>query len=831
MTTSTTSTTPAGPAAHTAPGVARRGRPTSHRHDGVLEIPAAPGERDQMPAAEILQLFPALPNWPPAGQSGGRARITAGGRAILEWLATHEGDGWQERWVSSGADRGMEWVGDLVRADGRGEKTARASLVSGLTSLILCRIIRPSYDFLNAYKAARLFSHARQVFCPRLFARLTTRARETDARGARHRAVLVTITKMVIHTGRDVDQLTAADVLTYRAWAMARQDATRHGSYTTHSLRQAWALLGEFTDLGHRSLTDAVRTGQHTTAELVDRHQLRCRPVRDMLVRYLDERRPGMDYSSFTSLATMIAGRFWADLELHHPGIDNLHLPHEVAEAWKQRIRTITNEDGTTRPRQNFHSVMLNIRAFYRDLQEWSLEDPGWAAWNVPSPIRRSDLAGVGKTRRRVTAQMHQRTRERLPHLPALVETVERHKAEQASFHTKANSVDTGQTFEHKGHTYRRIVPANYTTAYYRDSVAPLKALDIATGDVIDVGRAEHEAFWAWAVIEVLRHTGVRIEELLELTHLGIVSYQLPDTNEVVPMLQIVPSKTNEERLLLVSPELASVLATILSRLRTANNGTIPLTPRYDLAERVTGPALPHLFQHRPNFHWEVFSPRTIQKLLTQTLELTGLTDATGAPLHCTPHDFRRMFATDAVTGGLPIHITARLLGHTSLNTTQAYTAVFDEELVRNYRSFLDNRRNLRPEAEYREPTDQEWREFNNHFQLRKLELGECARPYNTPCKHEHACIRCPSLHLDHRAKPRLTEIIHNLRHRIQEAKLNNWPGEIKGLETSLHAATTKLTTLNRLQKQQTQPINLGIPTITNNQQPPHHHTQPPTTH
>jgi site-specific recombinase XerD len=44
------------------------------------------------------------------------------------------------------------------------------------------------------------------------------------------------------------------------------------------------------------------------------------------------------------------------------------------------------------------------------------------------------------------------------------------------------------------------------------------------------------------------------------------------------------------------------------------------------------------------------------------------------------------MFATEAVAGGLPIHIAAKILGHNDINTTQGYTAVFDEGLVRTYR-------------------------------------------------------------------------------------------------------------------------------------------------
>jgi hypothetical protein len=35
------------------------------------------------------------------------------------------------------------------------------------------------------------------------------------------------------------------------------------------------------------------------------------------------------------------------------------------------------------------------------------------------------------------------------------------------------------------------------------------------------------------------------------------VQYRLPTTGELVPLLQIMPSKTDAERLLVISPELA----------------------------------------------------------------------------------------------------------------------------------------------------------------------------------------------------------------------------------------------------------------------------------
>ncbi len=157
------------------------------------------------------------------------------------------------------------------------------------------------------------------------------------------------------------------------------------------------------------------------------------------------------------------------------------------------------------------------------------------------------------------------------------------------------------------------------------------------------------------------------------------------------------------------------------------------------------------------------------------------------------------MWATDAVSNGLPVHIASKLLGHRSISTTQIYVAVFDEQLVRSYRAFLDARRALRPEAEYREPTGEEWDHFQQHFELRKLELGTCGRPYGSPCRHEHACIRCPSLRVETRARDRLAEIAANLRDRIAEARANGWTGEVEGLRAGLNAAAAKLASIDRI--------------------------------
>lgn len=195
-------------------------------------------------------------------------------------------------------------------------------------------------------------------------------------------------------------------------------------------------------------------------------------------------------------------------------------------------------------------------------------------------------------------------------------------------------------------------------------------------------------------------------------------------------------------------------------------------------------------------------------KLLDELVTIAKITNNDGTPAKFSPHDFRRIFATEAVASGLPVHITAKILGHDSIATTQTYVAVYDHDVIDHHRAYISRRRALRPSQEYREPTDSEWDEFLAHFAQRKLELGTCGRAYGTGCQHEHACIRCPMLRPDPAQHERLEAIIASLGERIAEATERGWLGEVDGLRTSLTAADQKL-----IQMQRTA-TNLGMPTF-----------------
>ena len=205
------------------------------------------------------------------------------------------------------------------------------------------------------------------------------------------------------------------------------------------------------------------------------------------------------------------------------------------------------------------------------------------------------------------------------------------------------------------------------------------------------------------------------------------------------------------------------------------------------------------MFQRRVRSEDRAISSSTVRNLLSSALSSSGLIDPfDGRPLRYTPHDFRRMFITDAVMNGLPPHIAQVIAGHRDINVTMGYKAVYPDEAIQAHLAFLARRRALRPTDEYRLPTDEEWQEFLGHFERRKVSIGTCARAFSTPCIHEHACVRCPMLWPDPAQKPRLVEIRDNIVARIAEAEHEGWLGETEGLHVSLAGAEEKLAQMGR---------------------------------
>jgi integrase len=737
-------------------------------------------------AAELLEHL-LQPPFQPDSDEVYRA-MRRGLSALLSWLARQPGQTRQERWLASGAEAaGPAWT-DLVVADpgsthapaGPGKRT-RNDLLCGMRLMLTGQVLRPGYGWMLRYRPSALLEEARARLDPAGFARLVAHCEATgrhnplDRRNAINR-----VTWILLNKGGRIQDVTIGDCIELTT-------ALRENQCGGASNRPLfYALLGEVGVLPASApprLRAAWMPGQRSPAELVEKYQLREPAIRGLFTAYLAERAADVDYVPLVGLANTLCGLFWRDLERHHPGIVSLALDPAVAIAWKERLKQVRDPEGRlVGDRANVRSQLLLVRAFYLDIAQWAAEDPArWAAWAVPCPIRASECS-MDKDRKRVKAAMDQRTRARLPVLPALVRTAEQQRQRARARLDAAAATETGRTFTINGEHFvrRRMVAARiYVT-------------DLATNRRRDLTYEEDLAFWGWATVEVLRHTGIRVEELTELSHHSFIAYKLPTTGEIVPMLQIAPSKTDAERLLLVSPELGEVLAEIIYRVR-AGRATLPLVAAYDPYERTWGAPMPLLFQRPRGPEHQTISRTTIRRCLNHVLAASGLSDASNQPMMFTPHDFRRLFATEALRSGLPPHIAAKILGHVDLGTTMGYAAIYPEDVVSHHRAFIARRRTLRPGEEYRDLTPEEWDQFMHHFELRKVALGVCTRDFGTPCAHEHSCVRCPLLRPDPHQQPRLLEIRDNLQARIAEARREGWLGEIAGLEATLQAAEQKL--------------------------------------
>ena len=150
------------------------------------------------------------------------------------------------------------------------------------------------------------------------------------------------------------------------------------------------------------------------------------------------------------------------------------------------------------------------------------------------------------------------------------------------------------------------------------------------------------------AVVTVLYGCGLRISEALGLTG---ADHPLPDTLRI-------RGKGGKERMVPVIPAARSAVAAYVRLCPHDLSADAPLF------RGVRGGAL---------------SPRAIQKAMERSRAQLGL------PATATPHAMRHSFATHLLNAGGDLRSIQELLGHGSLSTTQAYTAVDTARLMEVY--------------------------------------------------------------------------------------------------------------------------------------------------
>jgi integrase/recombinase XerC len=168
------------------------------------------------------------------------------------------------------------------------------------------------------------------------------------------------------------------------------------------------------------------------------------------------------------------------------------------------------------------------------------------------------------------------------------------------------------------------------------------------------IDRVEVQAQAPWiaardmAVVTLLYGCGLRISEAL-----GLLGRDAP-----LPEVLRIVGKGGKER-----------IVPVIATARDAVTAYVAACP-YDLAP---GAPLFRAVRGGP------LAPRAIQKVMEQARMQLGL------PATATPHAMRHSFATHLLSAGGDLRSIQELLGHASLSTTQAYTAVDTARLMEVY--------------------------------------------------------------------------------------------------------------------------------------------------
>lgn len=514
-------------------------------------------------------------------------------RLFLTDLQTLPGDTWQERWDASDLAAGTRRLG---RKGTDQIATYRASV--GMKLMFCLRVVRST---LPAFRAHTIHHYAELFRSAQADPQLDTFYEQVSAVEASHIARLgaaFDVACILTVFGIGFNDLTPEGVLHY-AWECRRHDVAymhRHGQNTFGGLL-VWQVLhamGRFPPGTPHSMRAASIRGRRTVEEMVDRHPIANRAVRQLLIDYLQRRTGELDYATLEVLATRLAGTFWARIEQISPGQPDLRLDRHVYDQWRASIRL--REDG--RPRMQVDQILLSVRSLYLDVHTWAAAEPErWASWVAPCPILASELVGSGRRQRRVRERSAARTRARQPLLPLLVADVQERYTHLHQLLEVAHDAVTDQLVTVNGRGYRRVFAEADRRVPGAGGHFRVRVQVEATCEVLDLVREEDIAFWEWAIVETLRHTGIRIEELLELTQLSIRQYRRPN-GEIVALLVIAPSKADRERVIPISADLFHVLAVVIRR-HTQGGRAVPHLTRYDWAEKLHSPPMPFLFQRQ----------------------------------------------------------------------------------------------------------------------------------------------------------------------------------------------------------------------------------------
>lgn len=261
--------------------------------------------------------------------------------------------------------------------------------------------------------------------------------------------------------------------------------------------------------------------------------------------------------------------------------------------------------------------------------------------------------------------------------------------------------------------------------------------------------------------LTVLRGTGLRVGELLDLEVGSVVDYGPTGTWLRVPL-----GKLATERMV---PLDATTLAA-LDEWTTTRGAHRPIPhPR-------TGKTTDFLF----TAHGRRLGPTRLRNGLLAAAENAGLTGPGGAPLIVTPHQLRHTYATALANAGMSIQALMALLGHLTPEMTLRYATLASPTLRAAYDESIGKLRRqltITPVGRPIIPDKVTW--LSSEMLKTRLAHGYCSRhEAQGACQYANICETCENFTTAPEFAPALTAQLEDVRALQADATTRGWDDE-----------------------------------------------------
>jgi integrase len=266
---------------------------------------------------------------------------------------------------------------------------------------------------------------------------------------------------------------------------------------------------------------------------------------------------------------------------------------------------------------------------------------------------------------------------------------------------------------------------------------------------------------FARVAITVLRHTGLRIGELLDLELDHLVDYGPNGT-----WLRVPVGKLHNERSVPVDD----------TALESLDEWFVHRPPHRARPHPRDGHLANFIFVERGRR----LGTSRIQRGLHDAVAAVGLTGGDGQPLRVVAHQLRHTWATELANAGMSMQALMTLLGHRSPEMTIRYARLTSPTLKAVYDEAIGKVRRRIPVAPAGRPATPDRVEWLAAEMLKtRVAHGYCSRDLVAEaCPYANICETCPNYVTTAEFAPALTAQLDDVRHLHDDAKARGWTSE-----------------------------------------------------